>query len=317
MNDREFVRALAEFLALHTEQSSGYLGHLIESFLRGSRGRPRLEPAQKAELAKRLRADMAAQNEVPSFLQNYLLAHLKQDEWPPQAAFIASRFLRRSGQRFVPWRQRQQLIADLDGEPIRGTELGFRQLLYGQGAGPTFRWRGVPCFKSIYDVVIYTMLIGELRPAAIIELGSGTGGSALLFADLCTALGLTTQITSIDTAIVDVPDPRICFVRADCPDWLEVRVKSKGEMRRPCLLIEDFHGDLTGIFKNIDLLLEDGDYFVIEDSSSKQQRIAELIADRPYLIDAKYTDFFGVNCTSAMNSIFIKDTGIAGREMQT
>src|SRR5262249_59965526 len=83
------------------------------------------------------------------------------------------------------------------GEPIPGTELGFRQVLYSQGAGTAFRWRGIPCFKTTYDIAIYAMLIDELRPRTIIELGSGAGGSALLFADLCTSAGLTTQVISI------------------------------------------------------------------------------------------------------------------------
>ena len=131
---------------------------------------------------------MQQNNQVPSFLQNYLLNHLQMNAWSPEAAFIASRYLGRSAERFVRWRQRQQIMAQqkmpLDAEPFNGTELGFRQMLYSQGAGPVFRWRGAPCFKSAYDMAIYAMLIDELRPATIIELGSGTGASALLLADL-------------------------------------------------------------------------------------------------------------------------------------
>jgi cephalosporin hydroxylase len=307
--DRNFARSLSEFLALHTEHSSGHLNYLITSFLRGADGRPKLEPSAKNELMSRLKAEMEAHDNVPSQLQNYLLTHLAHDEWPPQATFIASRYLqRRSGERFVAWQRRQQLVAELDGEPIRGTELGFRQMLYSQGAGPVFRWRGVPCFKSSYDFAIYAMLIDELRPETIIELGSGAGASALFFADLCTSMGLTTEIISIDTAIGEIVDPRITFIQSDCSAWLDAIAKSKREFRRPCLLIEDFHGDLAGCFEHIDLTLEIGDYLVIEDSFPKQSRIAEAIADRPYLIDSKYTDFFGVNCTSAINSIFVKNT---------
>jgi hypothetical protein len=56
----------------------------------------------------------------------------------------------------------------------------------------------------------------------------------------------------------------------------------------------------------MDLILENGDYLIIEDSMPKQDRIAEAIAGRPYLVDSNYTDFFGINCTSAINSIFVK-----------
>jgi cephalosporin hydroxylase len=307
--DRVFVQSLANFLALHTEQSSGHLMSLIELFLRGAPGRPMLEPSAKDKIVSQLKTDMAAHDGVPSFLQNYLLTHLAHGEWPPQATFVATRYLRReSAERFVAWRRRQQLVAELDGEPIRGTELGFRQMLYSQGAGPTFHWRGVPCFKSSYDIAIYAMLIDELQPGTIVELGSGAGGSALLLADLCTAMGLTTQIISVDKAIGEVTDSRIDFVRADCSEWLEAVAKAKTQFRRPCLVVEDFHGDLAGFFRNLDSILEAGDYLVIEDSFPKQKRIAEMMADRPYLIDSKYTDFFGANCTSAVNSIFVKNT---------
>ena len=308
--DREFVRALSDYLALHTEQSSGYLAFLIASFLRGPQERPKLEQKAKDQLASRLETDLATHNNVPSFLQTYLHTHLAHGEWPPQATFLASRYLQRgAGERFVTWQRRQQRVAELEGEPIRGTELGYRQMLYSQGAETVFRWRGVPCFKTNYDLAIYAMLIEELRPATIIELGAGSGGSALLYADWCASMGLTTRIISIDMAKGEVSDPRIEFVQTDCVEWLAAAAKTKLELPRPCLMIEDFHGDLGGFFRHVDSILESGDYLVVEDSTPKQKRLAEVVAARSYLIDTKYTDFFGVNCTSAINGIFLKDAG--------
>lgn len=190
---------------------------------------------------------------------------------------------------------------------FRERSLAFAQAHYGQGAGTVFRWRGVPCFKTAEDMAIYAMLIDELRPQTIIELGSGAGGSALFLADLCASMGLATKIISIDKSAAEVSDPRIEFIRSDCSSWLEAAAAaSKRDFPRPCLLIEDFHGDLAGYFKHIDVILAAGDYLFVEDSLSKQGRISEVIADRPYLVDAKYTDFFGINCTSAINSIFVK-----------
>ena len=107
--DSDFVRALSEFLALHTEQSSAYLADLIKSFLRGAQGRPKLEQQAKDKIISQLKAEMKAYNDVPSFLQNYLLTHLAHGSWPPQAVFMASRYLgRQSGERFVGWQRRQQ-----------------------------------------------------------------------------------------------------------------------------------------------------------------------------------------------------------------
>jgi cephalosporin hydroxylase len=304
----EFARSLSDYLALYTEQSSGYLFHLIRSFLRGAPEFPRLEPAAKSEIVSRLKAEVARNKNIPSFFQHYLLTNLQQETYPPQAVFYGSRYLHRSKERFLPWSRRQQLFSELAGEAISGTELGFSQTLYSQGVGDVFRWRGIPCFKTVHDLAIYAMIISELRPSTIIELGSGIGGSALFFADVSTLMGLATQVISIDKEIGEVSDSRIDFVRSDCVVWLEAAAKSKREFRRPCLLVEDFHADLTSFFEHVDAILEDGDYLFIEDSHSKQRRIAEVVAGRPYVIDSKYTDFFGINCTSAMNSIFVKRT---------
>jgi cephalosporin hydroxylase len=306
--DKNFAASLSSFLALHTNESAEYLKYLLELFTQGSAPRTFPELSVKKEIAHRLTTEMEAQSSVPSFLHYYLQRRLSQDDWPPQAAFVASRYLRRRvDDRFVSWQQRQQHVAELAHEPVQGSELGQTQLLYSQGAGPAFRWRSIPCFKTVYDLAIYAMLLDELRPATIIELGSGAGGSALLFADLCTSIGLNTQIMSVDQeAVQEFSDARIAFIQSDCASWLEAMARSNTELARPCLVVEDFHGELSGFVEHIDSILRAGDYLVIEDSNPKQNAIAQTIASLPYAVDSKYTDFFGVNCTSAINSIFVK-----------
>lgn len=305
--EREFIRALADFLALHTEQSTGYFQHLIGTFMRGAQALPKLDSSAKDQIRSRLKSDMEAYKDVPNFLQNYLLTHLEHNQWPPQAVFLAARYLqRRSHERFLTWPQRQRLIAALESEPIRGTELGLRQMLYSQGAGASFTWRGVSCFKASYDLALYTMLVNELRPGTIIELGAGAGGSGMFFADICAGSGLSTEIISVDTTAIASADPRVTFVQADCVAWLTAAARERRDFARPCLVIEDFHGDLGAVFRSLDVALAAGDYFVVEDSYPKQAQIAEAVADGRYLIDSRYTDFFGVNCTSAINSIFVK-----------
>jgi hypothetical protein len=223
-SDKDFATSLSTFLALHTNESAEFLNYLIDVFTQGAAPRAYPDPSVKKEIAHRLAAEMDTQSNVPSFLHYYLQRRLIHDDWTPQAAFVASRYLRRRREeRFVSWQQRQQHVEELAREPVRGSELGHVQLLYSQGAGPTFRWRGVPCFKTVYDLAIYAMLIDELRPATIVELGSGAGGSALLFADLCTSLGLSTQIISVDKeAVQELSDPRITFIQSDCAGWLEL-----------------------------------------------------------------------------------------------
>src|SRR5262245_1449831 len=130
-SDRNFALSLSSFLALHTNESAEYLNYLIDLFMRGAAPRAYSEPSVKKEIAHRLAVDMGTQSNVPSFLHYYLQRRLIHDDWTPQAAFVASRYLRRRiDDRFVSWQQRQQQVAELAREPVPGSELGHAQLLY-------------------------------------------------------------------------------------------------------------------------------------------------------------------------------------------
>src|SRR5215831_18745498 len=49
-------------------------------------------------------------------------------------------------------------------------------------------WMGVPAIKNPLDTWIYQMLIAEIRPDVILEIGSYAGGSTLYFAHVLDAL---------------------------------------------------------------------------------------------------------------------------------
>lgn len=58
-------------------------------------------------------------------------------------------------------------------------------------------YRGVPMVKCPFDYVIYQMIIWEIKPDLIIEIGTNKGGSALYFSDLLKNIGKGT-IHTID-----------------------------------------------------------------------------------------------------------------------
>src|SRR5262249_58673289 len=89
--DSNLPRSLSSFLALHTNESAEYLNYLIELFMRGAAPRVHPELSVKQEIAHRIAADIGTQSNVPSFLHYYLQRRLIQDDWNPQAAFVASR----------------------------------------------------------------------------------------------------------------------------------------------------------------------------------------------------------------------------------
>ena len=59
-------------------------------------------------------------------------------------------------------------------------------------------WRGTPLLKSLFDVSLYMMMLWDLKPRTIIEIGSASGGSALWMADLMACYGLDCEVYSLD-----------------------------------------------------------------------------------------------------------------------
>lgn len=99
------------------------------------------------------------------------------------------------------------------------------------------------------------MLIWELRPRTVIELGAAAGGSALWLADVMTAFGIGATIKSVDLSIsrITVRHPAIEFVRADLSlipgSGLPLALPS---LPHPWLIIGDAHVNLAGVLEYLD-----------------------------------------------------------------
>src|SRR5688572_21435454 len=66
-------------------------------------------------------------------------------------------------------------------------------------------YKGVTAIKCPFDYVIYQMLIWDLKPDLLIEIGTNKGGTALYFSDLMDMIGKG-EIHTIDI-IKDQADP--------------------------------------------------------------------------------------------------------------
>ena len=206
--------------------------------------------------------------------------------------------------RFIDYRVRR---VEKPGEKPRRSEIDPHDMTLSQGAWDSLRWRGMPLFKTVYDFAIYPMLIWELQPKTIIELGSGSGASALWMGDLLQAFGLAGKVVSIDVKRPEVTHPRVRFLRGDCERIAEVLpVMEMIGLGHPWLVIEDAHANVLGVLRHLHPQLRHGDYLVVEDSSIKSQALARFLAETPgaYKVDTRYTDFFGQNATASFDSIF-------------
>jgi cephalosporin hydroxylase len=181
-----------------------------------------------------------------------------------------------------------------------------------------YQYRGIQMVKDPFDMALYPMLIWNLRPATIIEIGSKTGGSALWFGDLLKNFGIAGHVYSIDL----LPPGGI---RQENVTFLSGNGRALGQtlspellagFGRPWLVIEDAdHAYETTIaaLEFFHPFLKAGDYFVVEDgiisdlhpesypdySSGPHRALREFIPryEADYLIDPQYCDFFGYNAT--------------------
>ena len=214
---------------------------------------------------------------------------------------------RRQQGRFVEFSEREQSAVHY--HPRYGTEFGIDVMLTWQGAPTLMRWRGTPLLKTVFDFAIYPALIAELRPRTVFEIGSGLGGSAVWFADNMALCGVEGRVHSVDLVKAELQHPNVSFHQGDCsdPEQLFDPELLRSEPH-PWLVVEDAHHNVTAVVEQMHQFLLAGDYLVIEDSEVKRPDIRKFLGGHPgnYLVDTRFTDFFGRNATCAGDSIFVR-----------
>ena len=194
--------------------------------------------------------------------------------------------------------------------PHYGSEFGSEIFLTCQGAPTLLRWRGLPLMKTVFDFAIYPMLIDEVRPRTVIELGSGTGASAVWLADHLATLGIAGHVHSVDLVAAGLEHPGVTFHQGDCQDPAALfgGAVTFARAPHPWLVVEDAHVNVEAVLHHFHQSLEPGDYLVIEDTDVKREDLRRFLAAHPgcYLVDTKYTDYFGRNATCANDSILVR-----------
>ena len=220
--------------------------------------------------------------------------------------------------RFVDFAERERSAAHY--LPRYGTEFGVDVLLTCQGAPTLMRWRGTPLLKTVFDFAMYPALISELRPRTIFEIGSGLGGSAVWFADHLALCGIEGRVHSVDLKKAEIEHPGVSFYRGDCfdPERLFDPELLRSEPH-PWLVVEDAHHNVTAVIERMHQFLLPGDYLVVEDSEVKRLALRQFLGAHPgkYLVDTRFTDYFGRNATCAGDSIFVRTVAADGSSRTT
>jgi cephalosporin hydroxylase len=183
-------------------------------------------------------------------------------------------------------------------------ESGLRRL------GASSSHKGLIHLKPPYDLVLYSSLIWELRPATILEFGALQGGSGLWLADQIDICHLEAEVHSfelLDKCIhPSARHERLHFHRADLRDLNSLDDAWLSTLKHPWLVVDDAHENLAELMSLIGGMLQVGDYYVIEDvllNPTPDVIVAwvQLCTKLNLLVDSKYTDAFGYNVTCSPN----------------
>ena len=256
------------------------------------------------ETQKKFLFKLKNQENIVSFFDGFLIRQIKKGgAFSSQAHSAFLNFLNSKENRFIDFESRLQEKCILSNQ----NKTSRMSVILSQGTHSVFHWKNYIAFKSIFDLAIYSMLISELKPNIIIEIGSGKGGSAVWLADMMKILGLKPKVYSYDINKPDINYPGINFFQFDLNNLGKKEDFPKSEEWTGVkLVIEDAHVNIPTVLNTIDTKLNTGDYFIVEDSDIKQKELKSffLKSKNNYLLDKYYLDFFGKNGTSATNAIF-------------
>jgi cephalosporin hydroxylase len=194
---------------------------------------------------------------------------------------------------------------------IKSIEVGHHKILY----------KGVPMIKCPFDYVIMQMIIFEVKPDLIIEIGTNRGGSTLYFADLLDAIGNGVIHTiDIDDIVVEEvkQHKRIKFFK----DGFEGYDLTNAGNFKNILIVEDashMYMDVKKTLNKFKDLISSNSYFVVEDgildelgwknkyNGGPNKAIKEFISENEsFVIDRKWCDMFGINATFNTNGYLKK-----------
>lgn len=182
-------------------------------------------------------------------------------------------------------------------------------------------YREIKAQRSPFDYVIYQMIISEVQPDLIIEIGTNFGGGALYMADLLNNLGNgmvhSVDITNNCSDIVK-NHPRIKLFHDGYDNYDLNLIKEEYKV----LIIEDAshtYEDSINALNKFYSYVSVNSYFIVEDGivdklgASKKfnggpcKAIREFMTNNnDYIIDRKWCDFFGKNATNNVNGYLKK-----------
>jgi cephalosporin hydroxylase len=182
-------------------------------------------------------------------------------------------------------------------------------------------YRGVRYIRCPFDYIIYQMIINEIKPDLIIEVGTNAGGGALYMADIMDNVGHG-EVHTID--IVDMVENELVKNHPRIKRFLggyQSYDLKQAEGFNTILVIDDgshTYEDVIASLEKFKSIPTKDSYFIVEDgiidelgypdyNGGPLRAIEEFTnANSEYVIDRKWCDFFGKNATFNVNGYLKK-----------
>jgi cephalosporin hydroxylase len=214
-----------------------------------------------------------------------------------------------------------QKFNQLLGRSTRDEYVSFnsRSIYYGH---QKITYKGVQAIRCPFDFVMFQMIVFEVKPDLIIEIGSNEGGSALYLADLMQSFGLSGEIHSIDindSAVKNLKNnPNIkvftngweAYDLEHCKGFNKILVIEDAAHTYECTIgaIKKF---APVVSKDSYLIVEDGIVDVLGTSESFNggplKALREFLPNHPeFIVERKWCDMFGKNATFNVNGYLKK-----------
>lgn len=178
-------------------------------------------------------------------------------------------------------------------------------------------YKGIPAVKCPFDYVLYQMIIWEVKPDIILEIGTYKGGSTLYLADLL-EMNNKGIIHTVDLPVNEIDSSvllhdRIKVFKNGWEDYDTSLLKGYESV----MVIEDgshLYKDSLAALNKFSPFVTKGSYYIAEDGivnelgkenefgGGPQKAVAEFLeTNKQFIIDRKWCDFFGPNATFNVN----------------
>lgn len=180
-------------------------------------------------------------------------------------------------------------------------------------------YRNVTCLKNPMDLFLYNMMIFELRPTLILEIGACRGGSALYFADLLNILGGDRRLHTYDIFTPSTPElyshPRITFHGGGHNDFDPSIIKPNDRV----LIMEDSsheYNNTLEVLRKFSPYVSKNSYLIVEDGAAGATRphlnggpikaIEEFMLETSdFVVDPYWEHFYGTTSSNCLKG-FLK-----------